>query len=301
MQTTKMLAPLGAILLFAACGGETGDGANVTIDGSSTVFPITEAMAEEFQLTGGRAPTVSISGTGGGFKRFCTGETDISNASRPISDSERELCAANGIEFLEIPVAIDGLTVAVNRENTFVQCVTVDELRRMWEPNSTVDRWSQVREGWPDEPIRYYGAGTNSGTFDYFTEAVMGEVGSIRTDFTASEDDNVLVQGVEGDVGAIGFFGYVYYAENAERLRAVAIDDGSGCVAPEPASIRGGTYTPLSRPLFIYVSRNSLERPAVRDFVRFYLESASELVSEVGYVPLQDAEYREQLSRIGAA
>jgi phosphate transport system substrate-binding protein len=299
MKTMRLAGTVLSITTaLAACGGERAESSAISIDGSSTVFPITEAMAEEFGIAGGTAPTISVSGTGGGFKRFCAGETDISNASRPISDSERELCANNGVEFMEIPVAIDGLTVTVNPANDFVQCLTVDELRRMWEPNSTVNRWSQVRGDWPDTPIRYYGAGTNSGTFDYFTEAIMGEVGSIRTDFTASEDDNVLVQGVEGDVNALGFFGYAYYAENATRLRAVAIDGGAGCVAPEPGSVRAGTYTPLARPLFVYVSLASLQRSSVRDFLRFYLENAAELVPQVGYVPMQDAEYRQQLERL---
>ncbi len=292
-------------IAVAACGGEGGSGpaGSVTVDGSSTVHPITEAMAEEIQIaTGGAVQvTIAVSGTGGGFKRFCAGETDISNASRHISEAEKQQCAAAGIEWLEIPVATDGLTVAVNPANQFAQCLTLDELKRIWEPGSTVRRWSQVRAAFPDQPLKLYGAGTNSGTFDYFTEAVVGEAGAIRSDFTASEDDNVLVQGVEGDAEALGFFGYAYYAANQGRIRSVAIDSGNGCVAPTPESVRDGSYTPLSRPLFIYVKRAALEREAVRSFVRFYLENAEALVPEVGYVPLPVGDYQAQLAKIGTA
>ena len=293
-------------LALAACGGGAGDGSgltgSVTADGSSTVYPITEAMAEEFGIAhgGGVNVTIAYSGTGGGFKRFCAGETDISNASRPISDSERAACEAAGIDFVEIPIAIDGLTVVANPANTFAECLTVDELRRIWEPGSTVNRWSQVRPDWPDEEIKLYGAGTNSGTFDYFTEAITGETGAIRTDYTASEDDNVLVQGVEGDDAALGFFGYAYYAENEGRVRAVGVDAGSGCVLPTPETVRTGEYAPLSRPLFIYVKRASLANETVRAFVEFYLDNAEELVPSVGYVPLPAADYQEQLGRLGS-
>jgi phosphate transport system substrate-binding protein len=264
------------------------------------VYPITEAVAEEFGTeTGGSVRvTVGYSGTGGGFKRFCAGETAVSNASRPIKESEAELCRQNGIEYDEVQVAIDGLAVVVNPAMTFVECLTTDELRRMWEPNSTVQRWSQVRQGFPDQPIKLYGPGTNSGTFDYFTEAVMGQAGASRPDYTASEDDNVLVQGVEGDRSAIGYFGYAYFIENEGRLRALAIDGGSGCVAPTPESVRGGQYSPLSRPLFIYVNRAAMQRPEVAAFVRFYLEQAETLVPEVGYVPMEPARYREILSQL---
>lgn len=297
-------------MALAACGGGPDAGADageggaisgvVTADGSSTVYPITEAMAEEFgiETQGGVNVTIAYSGTGGGFKRFCAGETDISNASRPISDAERQTCAAAGIEWKEIHIATDGLTVVVNPSNDFAQCMTVAELRSIWEPGSQVNRWSQVRQGWPDREIKLYGPGTNSGTFDYFTEAIMGETGAIRDDFTASEDDNVLVQGVEGDADALGFFGYAYYAENTGRLNSVGVDGGSGCVKPDPETVRNGTYAPLSRPLFIYVKESSLERPAVRAFVRFYLQNAEALVPEVGYVPLPQAEYDAELAAL---
>lgn len=286
--------------MVSACGGEAARSGNIEADGSSTVYPITEAVAEEFsaETRGAIRVTVGFSGTGGGFKRFCTGETEISNASRAISPAERELCAQNGVDILELPVAIDGLAVVVNPQNELVQCLTVEELRRIWQPGSRVARWSDIRPGLPDEPVKLYGPGTNSGTFDYFTHAIVGEERASRSDYTASEDDNVLVQGVEGDRAALGYFGYAYYAENADRLRVVAVDDGAGCVTPSPETVRGGQYTPLSRPLFIYVNRAALDRPEVEQFVRYYMEHAAELVPQVGYVPLEEARYRENVQRI---
>jgi phosphate transport system substrate-binding protein len=288
----------------AACGGgdaSSGTGGTIEIDGSSTVYPVTEAVAEEFGTETGGAVRVMVgfSGTGGGFRRFCNGETQISNASRHIRDNERELCEENGVEYLELQVAIDGLAVVANAENEFVECLTVDELRRMWEPGSQVNNWAQVREGFPDEPVRLYGPGTNSGTFDYFTEAIMGEERSIRTDFTASEDDNVLVQGVEGDRTALGYFGYAYFHENRARLKAVGVDNGAGCVVPDEQTVVSGEYAPLSRPLFIYVSRAALERPEVAQFVRFYMEQAPALTSEIGYVPAPAEVYQSNLNAIG--
>jgi phosphate transport system substrate-binding protein len=299
-------AMLAALTVSLAACGDAGarEGAltgSIELDGSSTVYPISEAVAEEYAIARGTGVRVTIgfSGTGGGFKRFCTGETEISNASRHIKDAERELCEQNGIDFVELPVAIDGLAVVVNPQNTVVECLTVEELRRIWEPGSRISSWSQVRDGLPADPIKLYGPGTNSGTFDYFTEAVMGESGASRGDYTASEDDNVLVQGVIGDRNALGYFGYAYYIENEGRMKVLGVDDGRGCVTPTEAAVRGGEYTPLSRPLFIYVTRQALDRPEVADFVRFYMESAPELVPQVGYVPLQDAEYRSNLSQVG--
>ncbi len=285
---------------LTACAG--GQRETVSVDGSSTVYPITEAMAEEFALstTDRVSVTIATSGTGGGFKTFCTGDRDISNASRAIKESEAELCAENGVEYEQFTVALDGLSVTVHPSNIFASCMTVGELKAIWEPGSTVSRWSEVRAGWPDQPIRLYGAGTNSGTFDYFTEAIMGHEGAIRSDFSASEDDNVLVQGVQGDANALAFFGYAYFAENAERIRAVAIDNGAGCVAPELESIRKGTYSPLARPLFIYVSRESLRRPIVRRFVQFYLQNAERYVPETGYVPLAQDRYTSQLAQLAS-
>ena len=292
--------------LVVGCGGQEasrGLGGAVEVDGSSTVYPITEAVAEEFLKEAGPnvRVTVGISGTGGGFKRFCAGETDISDASRPIKASEAETCARNGIAYLELPVAYDGLSVVVNPRNAFCDCVTVAELKRIWEPGSTVQRWSDVRPDWPNQRIRLYGPGTDSGTFDYFTEAVVGKEDASRPDFTASEDDNVLVQGVEGDVNALGYFGYAYYVENQGRLKVLGIDNGSGCVKPSAETVESGTYAPLSRPIFIYVSRRSLERPEVAAFVRYYMQHAATLVPEVGYITLGDARYQENLRAIEQA
>lgn len=269
-------------------------GANIIrIDGSSTVFPVTEAVAEEFQAANpGTNVTVGISGTGGGFEKFCNGETDISNASRPIKQEEMEACRAAGIEYIELPVAYDALTVVVNPRNTWASSLTVEELKTMWEPaaQGTITNWNQVRSSFPDAPLKLFGPGTDSGTFDYFTEAVVGDSGESRADYTASEDDNVLVQGVSRDVNAIGYFGLAYYEENQGRLKAVSIDGGDGPVAPSPETVNNGTYQPLSRPIFIYVSKAAAERPEVANFVNFYLDNP-ELASEVGYVQLPDEAY----------
>lgn len=263
----------------------------IRIDGSSTVYPITEAMAEEFMAINSDVPiTVGVSGTGGGFTKFCNGEIDISNASRPIKESEIEACRASGIEYIELPVAYDALTVVVNPQNNWATSMTVEELNRLWAPDSTVTRWNQIRSGWPDAPITLYGPGTDSGTFDYFTEAINGDGGASRSDFTASEDDNVLVQGVAGDRNALGYFGFAYYEENQGRLRSVAIDGGEGPVAPSREAVETNVYTPLSRPLFIYVSEEAAERPEVRQFIAFYL-SSPQLVDEVGYVRLPERAY----------
>ena len=302
--------PLIPLLIAIGCGGgqKAGDAeggeqlsGQISIDGSSTVYPISEAVAEEFMAAnqGGVRVTVGLSGTGGGFKRFCANETDISDASRPIKDTEKQQCAQNQVAYIEIPVASDGLTVVVNPTNTFAQCLTVAELRKIWEPGSTVKRWSDVRSGFPNQEMKLYGPGTASGTFDYFTEAVMGKEDASRADYTASEDDNVLVQGVEGDASALGYFGYAYYKENAAKLKQVAIDNGSGCVQANDETVRNGTYKPLSRPLLIYVKTASMQRPEVRAFVEFYLNNAAKLVPQVGYTALQDAEYQEGRAKLG--
>lgn len=277
---------------------------DILIDGSSTVYPVTQAAAEEFmQYAPDVRITVGISGTGGGFKKFCAGETDIQDASRPILPEEVQACAENGVEYIEIPVAYDGLTVMVNPENDWVDCMTVDELKRVWEPaaQGTITRWNQIRPEWPDEPLNLYGAGADSGTFDYFTEAIVGKVKESRGDYQASEDDNVLVQGVAGDKYALGFFGYAYYQANADKLKALAIDSGNGtCVQPSEETIKNGTYQPLSRPIFIYVKTTSAERPEVAAFVEFYLSSSfTPLIAtpEVGYVPLSDELYAAVLQR----
>ena len=297
---TVAAGALGCAAALAFAQGPATAQEIIQIDGSSTVYPITEAMAEEFQSeSGGKyRVTVGISGTGGGFKKFCRGETHISDASRPIKESEREACKAAGIEFIELPVALDALTVMVNPENDWVDYLTVDELKKIWEPaaQDRVTNWSQVREGFPDRPLTLYGAGTDSGTYDYFTEAVVGEEGASRGDFTASEDDNVLVQGIASDPNALGFFGLAYYFENQDKLKAVPIQPSGGGdpVAPSVESARDGSYQPLSRPIFIYVSKHAAdEMEAVQQFVEFYLdpENAEVLVEEVGYVPLPTEAY----------
>jgi phosphate transport system substrate-binding protein len=274
----------------------------IQVDGSSTVFPITEAVAEEFQKAkkGKIKVTVGIAGTGGGFKKFCRGETDISDASRPILKQEMESCKAAGIEYIEIPIAFDALTVIVNPKNTWSPSMTVAELKKIWEPaaQGKITSWNQVREQWPNAPLKLFGAGADSGTFDYFTEAITGKAKSSRGDFTASEDDNVLVQGVANDANALGFFGYAYYSENSKKLKAVAIDNGKGPVAPSEKTVLDGSYQPLSRPIYIYVSKKALEKPEVREFTEFYLKNAPKLVKEVKYVPLPDRVYAVGADRL---
>jgi phosphate transport system substrate-binding protein len=269
---------------------------DILVDGSSTVYPITEAMAEEF---GKEQPevrvTVGISGTGGGFKKFCAGEIDISDASRPIKPSEVELCTQNSIEYIELPVAFDGLAVMINPENDWATEMTVEELKMLWEPDAQgkISRWNQIRPEWPDEEIHLFGAGTDSGTYDYFTDAIVGEEGASRGDFQASEDDNVLVQGIANDPLALGFFGLAYYVENADKLKLVPVDDedpsnGDGPILPSEETVNNGTYQPLARPIFIYVNKEAVERPEVQGFLDFYLnvDNATGLVREVGYIPL---------------
>ncbi|MBA4495512.1 PstS family phosphate ABC transporter substrate-binding protein [Paenactinomyces guangxiensis] len=283
----------------ASASGEKGLSGTVKIDGSSTVFPISQAVAEEFMKENpGVKVTVAESGTGGGFKKWANGETDISDASRPIKDEEKAAAAEKGIQPVEIPVAYDGIAVVVNKENKFVDSLTVDELKKIWEPNSKVKTWKDVRPEWPAEPIKLYGPGTASGTFDYFTDEVVGEEGKSRTDYTASEDDNVLVKGVQGDKNSLGYFGFAYYVENKDKLKIVKIDGGKGPVEPTEQTINDGTYAPLSRSIYIYPSNKSLEKPEVKQFVKFYLETAKDLVSEVGYVPLPDAEYQKGLELV---
>lgn len=272
----------------------------IKIDGSSTVFPITEAVAEEFQKEQRDVKvTVGISGTGGGFQKFCRGETDISDASRPIKPTEIEACGKAGISFIELPVAYDGLAVLVNPKNTWAGSITTAELKKMWAPEAQgkVTRWSQVRAGWPDRELHLFGAGVDSGTYDYFTDAIVGKEGASRGDFTSSEDDNVLVQGISTDELALGFFGYAYYDENKNKLKLVAVDDGKdengkGPILPSAETVRNGTYQPLARPIFIYVSAKAAARPEIKAFVDFYLTKGPALVAEVGYVPLGDAAYR---------
>jgi phosphate transport system substrate-binding protein len=269
----------------------------VKVDGSSTVYPITEAVAEEFQKAKKNQinVTVGISGTGGGFKKFCRGEIDVSDASRPILQKEMADCKSAGIEYFELPVAFDALTVVVNPRNAFIKQLTVAELKKMWEPlaQGKVTRWNQVNPAWPDAPMKLFGPGADSGTFDYFTEAVVGKAKSSRGDFTASEDDNVLVQGVARDANALGYFGFAYYVENKDKLKAVAIVNDKGqAVVPSLEAVVRGSYQPLSRPIFIYVNAKSLGKPEVKDFVQFYMENAAKLAQEVKYVPLPAHAYK---------
>ena len=306
---TRTRGALGVALILSlvlgiaalACGGAeepavgtaaTELSGTIEIDGSSTVFPVSEAVAEEFhKIHSDVRVNVGVSGTGGGFKRFTSGETDISDASRPIKDNEAATAMDNGIEYYPLRVAMDGLSVMVSPDNDFVECMTIDQLKLIWEPGSTVNKWSDVDPSWPDKEIALYGPDTDSGTFDYFTEEVMGEAQLSRPDYTASADDNVLVQGIAGGKYSLGYFGYSYYQENMDKLKLVAVDSGSGCVLPTSESIEDGTYSPLSRPLFIYVSKLSMERPEVKAFVEFYLDNAADLAQEVGYIKLSEAEY----------
>src|SRR5688500_8666154 len=275
----------------------------VKIDGSSTVFPVTEAVAEDFQKAKKQKVkvTVGISGTGGGFKKFCRGETDISNASRPILKSEMADCQTAGVEYFELPVAFDAITVVVNPKNAFIKQLTIAEMKKMWEPGAQgkVMRWNQVNPAWPDQPMKLFGPGADSGTFDYFTEAVVGKSKSSRGDFTASEDDNVLVQGVSRDVHGLGYFGYAYYVENKDKLKAVPIVNDKGqAVEPSMEAVLKGSYTPLARPSFIYVSARSLARPELKEFVDYYMRSGAALAREVKYVPLPEQAYRVALEHV---
>ncbi len=306
-MTVSVRRFLTASLLTSALGLATGPAtaaALIAVDGSSTVFPITEAVAEEFQAeSGGKVRvTVGVSGTGGGFKKFCRGETDISDASRPITAKEIEACKAAGIEYYELPVAYDALTVVINPQNDWIKSMTVADLKTIWAPEAQgkITKWNQVRPEWPDAPISLYGAGSDSGTFDYFTEAVVGKAKSSRGDYTASEDDNVLVQGVASDKNALGYFGFAYYAENGGKLKSVAIDGGTGPVAPTPEAVENGTYSPLSRPIFIYVSKQAAERAEVKQFVEFYLQNAPQLVKEVKYIPLPADAYAQAQANFSA-
>jgi phosphate transport system substrate-binding protein len=276
---------VGGSLLLAGCSRPS-----VKVDGSSTVYPISEAVLEEFR---GEQPRVHVivgrSGTGGGFQKFMNGEIDICDASRPISAGEAEACQKAGVEFFELAVAFDGLAVVVNPENDWIDCLTVEQLKSIWQPESAIQKWSDLNPKWPAQELELYGPGTDSGTFDYFTETVIGKPGTSRDDFTQSEDDNVLVTGVSGDKYSLGYFGLAYYEENKQRLKLLPVDSGDGnCVTPTAATVRDNTYKPLSRPLYIYVRKSSLARPEVRSFVQFYLEHVGDLLQSVGYVPVSD-------------
>lgn len=303
-------------LILAACGGgsggDSGGGSDlsgaVRIDGSSTVYPLTALAAEDFMAENpGVQVTVASSGTGGGFEKFCRGETDANDASRAIKDEEKAACEAAGIGFGQLQVAVDALTVVVNKENTWATCLTVEELAKIWAPDSTVQNWSEVRAGFPDVPLALFGAGTDSGTFDYFTDAVNGEEGASRTDYTPTEDDNVTVQGVSGSPGGLGYFGFTYYEENADKLNAVAIDSGAGCVAPSVETAQDGSYTPLSRPLFIYPSVQGLQKPQVKAFFDYYVANDASIAEGALFIPLNEeqkaklqSDYQALVSQAGS-
>lgn len=308
-QPLRHFVPLAVLAVTVACGpsaqdartesGGAAGGGLITLDGSSTVFPISEAVAEEFQKANpGTRVTVGISGTGGGFQKFCRGEIDIADASRPISATEVAACEKSGITFIELPIAYDGIAIAANPKNSWADHITVAELKTLWAPDAQgkVTRWSQVRKGWPDREIHLFGAGVDSGTYDYFTEAINGKAKASRGDFTSSEDDNVLVQGLSNDELALGFLPFAYFEENAARLKLIPVDDGKGGgpVTPTPETIEKGTYRPLSRPVFIYVSKDAARRPEVRQFVEFFLKNAESLVREVNYVSLGASTYAEE-------
>jgi phosphate transport system substrate-binding protein len=312
-----LLAPVASLLLSAAllasCGGKTQEGGNdlagsIQIDGSSTVYPVTEAVAEEFRAESPNVDvTVGVSGTGGGFKKFVRGEIDINNASRAISEEEAAQAKAQNITYEQLEITYDGLTVVVHPENNWVKDITVAELKKIWEPaaQNKITKWNQVRPEWPNQEIHLYGAGVESGTYDYFTEAIVGKSHASRGDYTASEDDNVLVQGVSTDPNALGFFGFAYYQENKDKLKAIPVDDqnaanGQGAILPTIETVKDGTYAPLSRPLFLYVNSKAVARPEVVAFINFYLDNAGALSQEVGYIPLPESEYKKQKEKFAA-
>lgn len=309
---TSRLLPVGvlttSLLVLAGCQQPSGDTSGspaapaaapstITLDGSSTVYPISEAIAEEFQLArqGAARVTVGVSGTGGGFKKFCRGELDIANASRPISKEEMASCAAAGVRYYELPVAYDALTVVVNPQNTFLTEISIEQLKAIWQPEAQgqIMNWNQVDPSWPDQPLKLYGAGADSGTFDYFTEAVVGKAKASRGDFTASEDDNVLVQGVSSDINALGYFGYAFYAENKDKLKSLAIKPSADApaVAPTAENVINGSYMPLARPMFVYVSEKAYQRAEVKDFMAFYFDNVAQMANETQYVPLPTEAY----------
>ena len=294
------------LMVLTACGNSGGSvTGSVKVDGSSTVFPLTALAAEDFQNENSSVQvTVGSSGTGGGFEKFCRGETDANNASRPIKEEEAAACKASGVEFSELMVATDALTVVVNKENDWVKCLTVDQLKAMWSADSTVNNWNQIDPSFPDQPLVLFGPGTDSGTFDYFTKEINGEEGASRTDFTPSEDDNVIVQGVSGSLGGLGYFGYTYFEENMDKLNAVQIDSGDGCVYPNAETARNGTYTPLARPLFVYPSANALIRPEVEAFFQYYVDNNADIAKSALFIPLnneQEAILKSEFDKLLAA
>jgi phosphate transport system substrate-binding protein len=297
---TTLATPLATVVLLASgCGGGESGGDVITADGSSTVGPFVTKAAEDFKAAEDVDVTVGISGTGGGFERFCAGETDLSNASRPIDEEEQALCADGGVEYVEFRVATDALTNVVNNDNDWAKCLTVDQLNAIWEPGSKVTNWNQVDPSFPDVPLKLYGAGTDSGTFDYFTGVINGEEGASRADYSATEDDNVTVQGVSGDRGALGYFGFSYFEENQVTLKALEVDGGGGCVAPSIETAQDESYTPLSRPLFVYVKQSSFDdNEDVRNFVRFMFDNNQSIAEAAQFVPLSDTQLAEEQAKL---
>jgi phosphate transport system substrate-binding protein len=297
---TALVASTAMLVLVASgCGGGGSGGEVITADGSSTVGPFVTKAAEDFKAAEDVDVTVGISGTGGGFERFCAGETDLSNASRSIAEDEQALCTDAGVEYVEFRVVTDALTNVVNRDNDWATCLTVDQLNAIWEPGSTVANWNQVDPSFPDVPLKLYGAGTDSGTFDYFTDAINGEEGASRADYSATEDDNVTVQGVSGDRGALGYFGFSYFEENQDRLEALEVDGGGGCVAPSVETAQDESYTPLSRPLFVYVNQGSFDdNEDVRNFVRFMLDNNQSIAEAAQFVPLSEQQLAEEQAKL---
>jgi phosphate transport system substrate-binding protein len=308
-----LLAAVGAAgALIAGCGGDdngtagsTDGGAKaagaIAIDGSSTLGPYVTVAAEDFRNDGNSTQvTVGISGTGGGFERFCKGETDISNASRQIKDEEKAACTKAGIEYAELEVANDGISLVVNNDNDWATCLTTEQLKKIWEPNSKVDNWNQVDPTFPNQPMKLFGAGTDSGTFDFFTKAINGEEGASRTDYQPTEDDNVTVQGVTGEKGGLGYFGLSYYEENKDKLKDVQVDGGSGCVGPSTQTVQDGTYKPLSRPLYVYVKKESFARPEVKAFLDYILENEETIAQEALFVPLTPTQLDEAKKALAA-
>jgi phosphate transport system substrate-binding protein len=310
LQRYGLAGLVAGALALTACGGSdagTGSGGaqslsgTIKVDGSSTVAPLSEAAAELFRETNkGVQVTVGTSGTGGGFKKFCGGETDISDASRPIKDSEKTACQAKGITYRELLVANDALTLVVNKDNNWVDCLTAAQLNKIWDKGSKVNSWNEVDPKFPNEPLKLFGPGTDSGTFDFFTGKINGEEGRSRSDYNATEDDNVTVTGVAGTKGGLGYFGFSYYEENQDKLKALKVDGGGGCVAPSVAATQDGTYKPLSRPLFIYPSTAALKRPEVVAFCEFYLENAESIDKQAKFVPLTSAQQETAKKELAA-
>jgi phosphate transport system substrate-binding protein len=300
-RTAAFATAASLALVGAACGGGAGGDA-ITADGSSTVGPFVTKAAEDFRADQDIDVTVGISGTGGGFERFCVGETDLSDASRPIEKDEQAICEENGVEYIEFQVATDALTNVVNKQNDWATCLTVEQLKNIWQPGSKVSNWNQVDQSFPDVPLALFGPGTDSGTFDYFTGAIVGEEGSSRTNYQPSEDDNVVVQGVAGERGGLGYFGFSYFEQNQDTLKALEVDNGDGCVAPSVATAQDGSYAPLSRPLFVYVKRSSFDdNPEVRDFIRFMLDNEQSIAEAAQFVPLSDTQLAEQQTKLEEA